>query len=232
MATVRISVLLINQVTDYIGTVQDSVFRATIEPRNPRYDRDFNDRLANTALRYLWKGNEHLKAVVPESWLLKVPRLDIRILNLDSKTLLRSGGSNADATREYQVEGPFLAPPDAENGERDGRYLEVNVPFDDAPADLVKAMKEYDTLIDAHDTKFKGANEKITAFLKSCKSVNDAIRKYPDVALYLPKNVKDKLEDTFEHKNEDKVLTQQGLSEEDRALLTSTGVVGTLYTTE
>lgn len=214
MATVRISVLLIDQVKRYIDTVQESVFIATIEPRNPCKAPDFKDRLADTALRYLWKGHEHLKALVPKSWLIETPRLDIRIA---------SG-------IEYQVEGSFTAPPDA-NG-RSGRYLEVNVPFDAVPADLVKAMKEYDTLIGAHRTKSKVVNEKIIAFLESCKSVNDAIRKYPDVAFYLPKHVKDKLEETSERKNKDKGPAQQGLSEEDRALLTSTGVVGTLYTTK
>jgi len=78
--------------------------------------------------------------------------------------------------------------------------------------------------------------EKVISFLKSCKSLNDAVKQYPDVALYLPQGVKNTLEEVSQRKVREKkeqiAAASQGLSEEDRNLLTATGVGGAIYNTK
>lgn len=216
MATVRISKDLLENVKHQIYVVAKSVHTATIESRDPLISVEFKNKVAEVALLQAWKGYEHLRTVVPVEWLKKVESLDVRI-----------GDSE-----EYKIRGSFIVPP---NTKGYGSYVDIVIPVNDAPPEIVQALRSYSKLGEDHENRFSAVEQKVISFLKSCKSVNDAVKKYPDVALYLGKGVLSKLEEVSERKAREKEEQEdapQGLSDEDRQLLTSTGVVGAIYSTK
>jgi hypothetical protein len=217
MATVRISKDLLESVKHQIDVVSNSVHTATIEPRNPLSSIEFKNKVAEAALLQAWKGYEHLRTVVPVAWLKKVESLDVRI----------------GASEEYKIPGSFIVPPTTKGY---GSYVDITIPVEDAPSEVTQALRSYSKLEEDHENKFVAVKQKVISFLKSCKSVNDAVKKYPDVALYLSKSVLSKLEEVSERKAREKEAQEedapQGLSDEDRQLLTSTGVVGAIYNTK
>lgn len=218
MATVRISAKLLADVTNKISEVSQSVHEATIEPRNPMNRTEFTDEFINVVMLHVWKGYEHLKTVVPSSWLKKTERLDVRIGN----------------SPEYKLPGSFNLPPDF-NG-YGSSYVEIRLSVKGTPFEIAQLLRDHERLEEAHKQKFLSVREKVISFLKSCKSLNDAVKQYPDVALYLPQSVKNTLEEVSQRKIREKkeqiAAAPQGLSEEDRNLLTATGVVGAIYNTK
>jgi len=218
MATVRISAKLLEDVKNKISEVSHSVHEATIEPRNPMNRTEFTDGFINVVMLHVWKGYEHLRTVVPSSWLKKTERLDVRI-----------GDSP-----EYQLRGSFKLPPDIKG--YGGSYVDIRLSVEDTPFEIAQLLRDHGRLEEAHKQKFLSVREKVISFLKSCKSLNDAVKQYPDVALYLPQGVKNTLEEVSQRKVREKkeqiAAASQGLSEEDRNLLTATGVVGAIYNTK
>ena len=215
MATVRISAKLLEEVKKKIREVSHSIHTRTIEPRDPMQKPEFKDTFAEAAMLHAWKGYEHLRTIVPSSWLKKVDRLDVRV------------GDSA----EHQLRGSFIVPPSLKG--LGGSYAELRIPEKDVPPEIAQALLGYANLVKEHEQKFSVVKEKVISFLKSCKSVNDAVKKYPDVELYLPEGIKATLKEVSERKDrekkEQKEAAPQGLSEEDRNLLTAAGVVGAIY---
>lgn len=217
MATVRISKELLSAVEKEIDRTDRSVMQATIAPRNPMLNEGNKVQLREAAMLKLWVGTEHLRTLVPKEWLVKYSRMDITLGDL----------------REVQVEGEVFCPPDSRFRGTRGSYIEVRLTVAETPAPLFQAFQEHYNLLDAHNDKFTKISKTVVGFLKSCASVNDALKKYPDIALYLPQSVKDKVAETSERKAREKREKEgvaEALSDADREMLTANGVVGAIYT--
>lgn len=217
MATVRISKELLSAVEKEIDRTARSVKEATITPRDPMLNEDNKVQLREAALLKLWVGTEHLRTLVLKEWLVRYNRMDITIGDL----------------RELQVEGEVFCPPDSRFRGMRGSYVEVHLTVEETAAPVFQAFAEYNSLRVAHISKFETVKVKVISFLKSCASVNDALKKYPDIALYLPQSVKDKVAETSERKTREKREKEESLealSDADREMLTANGVVGAIYT--
>lgn len=212
MATVRVTAKLLADVKQHIKEVAKSVHTATIAPRDPMTRPEFKDELITVAMLHAWKGYEHLRTVVPVSWLKKVERLDVRV-----------------GTPEYQIPGSFIVPPTTKGFS--GSYAEINLSEGDTPFEIAQPLQDHRNLEKEHEHKFSLVCEKVTDFLGACKSVNDALKKYPDIALYLPQEIKDSVDRVVERSNAriKDAPVDTGLTEEDRSLLTATGVVSALF---
>ena len=216
MATVRISKALLVQVETHIKGMQQSTHTATIAPHNPTLKTDFKDRLVFISMRKLWAGFEHLKDIVPASWLKDVTRLDIQVAGVP----------------EQRIDGRFFLPP---NTPRSGfGYAEVSLEEDDVLEEdvhMFTELRHFRSLEVANADKFDRAERTALNFLKSCKSVNDAIKKYPDIVLYLPQYVLKDIDKVVTRSTRESAAVHEtvALDEEERKALTATGVVGALF---
>jgi len=210
MATVRISKQLLLDVKDEINTISRNVHAATIKPLDPVSNKDMVDEVVEIAMPNIWKDCMHLKNVVPVEWLKKVAYIDIKFPDIP----------------EIRLERTCYVPPTMTGY----TYVEVALTPEQAPA-FYSSLVAYNTADDLHKHKFQGIREKVLSFLSACKSLKDALNKYPDLALYIPQKYKDQMA-VESARAERSVTTHQDeavLTEEDRDLITSTGVVGAIY---
>lgn len=214
MATVRISKMLLKEVEAHVESMREATHKATIAPQYPVDNKEFKDKVIAVCMQKVWGAHASIRDIVPKAWLRRPQRMDIKL-----------GGRS-----ELRIEGLFVVPPDAK-GYGDS-YVEVSLSDEEAEAaGILEPLRAYDELASANKAKFKEATEKVLDFLKSCKSVNDALKKYPDTALYLPQGIKDTVDRVVERNEAEEKGAQflAVLTEEDRNALTATGVVGTLF---
>jgi hypothetical protein len=214
MATVRISRMLLKEVEGHIQSMREATYKATIEPQYPAGNKEFKDKVIDAGMQKIWSTHASIRTVVPEAWLKRPHRMDITF-----------GGRG-----ELQIEGLFLVPPDSKGFSNS--YVEVSFSDEEAEAaGILGPLRAYAKLNSAHRDKFDAATEKVLNFLKSCKSVNDALKKYPDIALYLPQGIKDTVDRVVERAKagEKEAQVLDVLTEDDRNALTTTGVVGALF---
>lgn len=210
MATVRISKQLLSDVKDEILAISRNVHEATIKPLDPVSNKDMVDEVVEIAMLNIWKDFMHLKNVVPVEWLKKVSYVDIKF---------------PDAN-EIRLERTCYVPPTMSGY----TYVETTLTPEQAPA-FYSSLVAYNTADGLHRTKFKAIKEKVLSFLSTCKSLKDALNKYPDLALYIPQSYKNQM--AVETARAVRAVTthqdEAVLTEEDRELITSTGVVGAIY---
>jgi hypothetical protein len=214
MATVRISKTLLQEVKSHIRSMQEATYKATIAPQYPMEIKEFKDKVIDAGMQKIWSKHASIRTVVPEAWLRRPHRMDITL-----------GGRS-----ELQIEGLFLVPPDSKG--YGNSYVEVSLSDEEAEAaGILGPIRAYDELQSENENKFEAATEKVLNFLKSCKSVNDALKKYPDIALYLPQGIKDTVDRVVERAKagEKEAQALDVLTEDDRNALTTTGVVGALF---
>lgn len=210
MATVRISKQLLLDVKDEVSAIARNVHAATIKPINPVSNKDMVDEVVEIAMLNIWKDFMHLRNVVPREWLKKVDYVDIKFVGVD----------------EVRIERTSYVPPTMSGY----TYVETTLTPEQAPA-FYRSLVACNAAESLHKTKFKGIAEKVGSFLSTCKSLKDALNKYPDLALYIPQKYKDQMA-VESARAERSVTTHQDeavLTEEDRDLITSTGVVGAIY---
>jgi len=210
MATVRISKQLLSDVKNEILAISHNVHEATIKPLDPVSNKDMVDEVVEIAMLNIWKDFMHLKNVVPVEWLKKVSYVDIKF---------------PDAN-EIRLERTSYVPPTMSGY----TYVETTLTPEQAP-EFYRSLVTYNATESLHKTKFKAIQEKVLSFLSACKSLKDALNKYPDLALYIPQTYKDQMA-VESARAQRSVTTHQDeavLTEEDRDLITSTGVVGAIY---
>lgn len=216
MATVRISKDLLDVVRHNINVKASSVYGATVEPKNPFSIQVNMDAVVETALNKMWKGYEHLRPLVPQSWLPSYSCIDLRIAD----------------TPEFRIQKGVSAPPNNNSKGLRGSWVEVALDASEVPQDLLKSWLDFCELKEQHEIKFEKVEKAVLSFLEASKSVNDAVKKYPDIALYLPDSIKQRMSQVVGRKARDgktAAVPEVVLTEEDRALLSMTGLVGALY---
>ena len=210
MATVRISKQLLLDVKDEVSAIARTVHTATIKPINPISNKDMVDEVVEIAMLNIWKDFMHLRNVVPMGWLKKVEYVDIKFVGV----------------AEVRIERTSYVPPTMSGY----TYVETTLTPEQAPA-FYRSLVACNAAESLHNAKFKAIAEKVGSFLSTCKSLKDALNKYPDLALYIPQKYKDQMA-VESARAERSVTTHQDeavLTEEDRDLITSTGVVGAIY---
>lgn len=211
MATVRISKQLLLDVKDEINTISRNVHAATIQPLNPVSNKDMVDSVVEVAMLNIWKDFMHLRNVVPREWLKKVEYVDIKFVGMDGEVRL---------ARTSYVPPTIIG----------YTYVDTTLTPEQAP-EFYRSLVTYNATESLHKTKFKAIQEKVGSFLSTCKSLKDALNKYPDLTLYIPQEYKNQMA-VESARAERSVTTHQDeavLTEEDRDLITSTGVVGAIY---
>lgn len=174
MAFVGISSNLLSRVDNKIKNMERAELKTlgeepkvTLPPDNPNI------------LRALWGEHLHLKNLIPSTWKSEISnmRASVRIpLENDESKIY---GYNIAFT------GPNEAP--MTHGYYQVYNLDVNLPE-------LAEIHEYAAKHVDISKRWSTVSTKIAEYLKSCKSLNEAVKTWPDVALYVNKEDLDRLE--------------------------------------
>ena len=139
-------------------------------------------------LNALWQGHMQFKDTLPKEWGTYVE---------DYTVTFKVPVPEGNKERSMETTGKFPKKVFAPPGDR-GYYNRLNIKIKvDATASNVplELQQAYEFLCQLHTQNMRWAKvqEDVKKFLGACKSVNEAIKLWPDVVMYLPKDVIDKV---------------------------------------
>jgi hypothetical protein len=180
MAFVAISTRLRDDVRNQIRLKQNQELalipkpaQHLIQPDDPRVIERF------------WGEYAHLRDVVPKEWCTKVDSLQ-----LTTSYERTPGDLNSTDTMNVSVGivgGVILGAP-----KTDTYYPRIKVPSDapEVAEYVTAAQRQYEVV-----TKWNKVATDVLSFLTSCKSLNEALKLWPDVRIYIPQSYIDKAEE-------------------------------------
>ena len=229
MALVRISRDLLTAVKDTIKEFADQIRQDTVDKTNPSLAAkeyvggdifDYCDKKA-------WGEHYDLKGrLVGTRFCKQVSRYDLSIRDQQGKHRI-----------EIQVrpsEGKVNIP--SWMGSWD--YCDLSTSESDVSSlpwvsKFFADKEEYDILLAAHNTKFANIRDQVIGFLNASKSLNDAIKKYPDIKLWIPKRYIDDVERVVDRKPREQRVREEmaeAVVDLDTSLLASMGVMRAIVT--
>jgi len=185
MAYVAISQALINETEQNISRMKD---REKSQLPSPATEMkiDHNDPIAT---KIAWGEHAHLKGTLPEDWTHSVDSIHVNITYRFND--VPRDTSFAIRARDKQ----FVVPNFRSNG-----YNNANIRvFEDHPfvQQFASALVESRRTHDEINVKWAGIKEQVIKFLRSAKSLNEALKLWPALALYIS--------DTYINRVNDKV---------------------------
>lgn len=150
-----------------------------------------------------WKEHVHLKSILPDEFTQQLKELEVKFM-LDGKTQRTS--------LQFLTTGNF--PP----------KMQTYYPFEpDWEAPELSTLRTWFTSLTEMMIRWAQTEEKIVNFLKSCKSLNEAVKLWPDVALYVSDDDINRMGVKREKVKESKAL--EALKELDTDALVSNAVI-------
>lgn len=211
MALVRVSEVLVAEVGKQVDAISKKAYDLSVAPLNPTKASETMDAIYAAATKQLWSKYEHLRNIVPVEWLKDSNRVDVKI-------------TDAPSIGELMIEKRIQMPPNAQAGYG---YVEVRLKLADLPFDLMAKMAAFNTASTEHAKKFDQIKAQVVGFLENSRSLNDALKRFPDLALYIPKEFLDRVERKVARAAS--VLSEplKGI-EIDRGMIVAAGVLGAL----
>jgi hypothetical protein len=171
------------------------------------------EALCNEIKRTLWAGYEDLEAKMPAHWKSASSYVTLRVEQPGTAVLLN---------KQYQSGSYQVFPP----GVQWARTFKVDhiygAPvFDDKTA---PAFMAFVTKLLEINQKYEKISEQIQQFLDAHKTLNQALKAYPDLALYIPKEYMDRINKKVERG----AAETREIPQIDVSLITSTGVAAKL----
>lgn len=174
MAYVGISGELITNVENHISRMRNKERDAFTTP-NGQLELS---EAPQEVVALLWGEYAHLQNLLPEKWMTKNTGVDLHI----SYTLDDSPDADKYSTTfTVKYSNQLMAPPGISSYRHD-IYIPVNTCPIPQAEDFLKWAKE----MSAIEARWKKVRTQIVAFLKSCKSLNEALKLWPDVRIYIP----------------------------------------------
>lgn len=150
----------------------------------------------------LWGEYAHLQNLLPEEWMCKNTGVDLHL----NYTLDDSPDADKHSTTfTIKYSKQLMAPPNVSSY----RY-DVQVPMNTCPIPLAEDFLKWSKEMSAIESRWATVRKQIVTFLKSCKSLNEALKLWPDVRIYIP--------DEFIKRVERKVEREVALSRAASAL--------------
>lgn len=148
-------------------------------------------------VKQAWGEHLHLKTVVPETWLAKNKKLDLqfRILDDAENTMYHF---NHHATLPEAI----TLPPIYRTYYSDSR-AELKLVFyvnDPAMPENIRAKIKIVAQVKEIKARWEKVRTNVVSFLDQCKSLNEAIKLWPDLRIYIPSSYLEKLDRKPERK--------------------------------
>lgn len=213
MALVRVSIQLMADVEEGVVSFGHKIYEEQIIPicKETATGEVHGGSLAEWVETKLWEEYPHLRTLVPNDWCTNVHYVVVEFEN-----------KNFTLTVRKALGDDFRAPP---NSDRYGQRLTFDG-GDDFPwlANYRRTRAAYVKAKAEHDIKYGQLQNQIVTFLKSSKSLNDALKRYPDLRLWVPQNYLMRVDETAV--SERKLLKPVADQPEiDTNLITSLGVL-------
>jgi len=170
MAFVGISQNLVNEVRDHIRYMRDHELSASLgqEPSRITLAITGNERWF---IEKVWENKQHLISEMPASWLHKNTAVDFHFSGPDFKLQCRS-------------EKEVLLPPQYRSG-----YPDVYVHFEEGeemPTELINDHVSKAKMRTEIAERWRKVETQVREFLNNCKSLNEALKLWPDLKVYIP----------------------------------------------
>ena len=214
MAYVAISQALVSDVLITARNLTQKESYAVTRVDEPKLQGD-----EDWLIKMMWGEHLHLKAVIPPAWCRN--RSEIRI-SLNIPDIL---AETPDARTKYSIDcditKALVCPPPGADEYRSSREFLVNI--EEHPE--FAAVVEYKDTIREITTRGEKTKKQLNAFLDKCKSLNEALKIWPDLRLYVPKSYLDKVETKVERTVKEKRKPDDMLEGIDTEQLTANAVL-------
>jgi hypothetical protein len=174
MSYVGISGELINNVENHISRMRNKERDAFTTPVSMLELSEAPQEV----VELLWGEHAHLQNLLPEKWMTKNTGVDLHL----NYTLDDSPDANKYSTTftvKYSTQ--LMAPPGTS-----GYRHDISVPMNTCPISLAEDYLKWSKEMSAIEARWATVRKQIVNFLKSCKSLNEALKLWPDVRIYIP----------------------------------------------
>ena len=183
MAYVAISNGLLNDVRSQIEKMKERE-RATVKP--PANNEQFVAKDDETVMKLLWGEHLHLKDQMPEKW-----KTHTRKVTMSYRVQSEHDYNNAFFTYACNSDEGFEIPRSEQ-----ASYYGVDVKFEteEQCPPIMAASIEYTKQVTDIDSRWKKVREDVLNFLNNCKSLNEAVKLWPQFKMYVHKHYIDRME--------------------------------------
>ena len=209
MAFVGLSKKLRDEIEGRINKMEEAELRGTDEPASIEVSGT-----EEWVLRLVWGEHFHLMNVIPATWMSQADRMSVKF------TLVAE--DNTGTEKEHTVtasvhcpQGYFKTPP--------GKSYGINVHVtgkEEYLKDWVTAYRRQYSV----KQRWKLVRVQVKGFLDKCKSLNEAYKLWPQVAMYVPEHAITKLHEKVE-RNSAQSEAAEMLKTMDTEQLTSAAVI-------
>ena len=174
MAYVAISNQLMDEVRNKINRMKEADANLIQKP----IDEITYQTLPSDLEQMLWGDHYHLKNVIPDDW--KVYNKDFR-----ANTKFVHDGTEIKSIVCIKTAVGTAAPPKSSS-----YTTHFGIPADHP---LIAEVVQRDVGYYENNKKWKAIHNQIRDFLNNCKSLNEAVKLWPDVRVYIPQSYMDRM---------------------------------------
>jgi len=191
MAYVSISRDLINDIKKGMNNMCSAEAESYPEATQSVLVDSFDDRV----MELLWGEDKAIMSSIPVSFTHQVSSIRVNLI------VPNEDGTVSDSWKsrtEFYIKpnaGVFVAP----NRESNPTELTINSLAIDDP--FVKEWMDYKIIIRDINLKWDKLTRQVTTFIEGCKSLNEALKLWPDVRLYIPIKYMERIEKKVEKSN-------------------------------
>jgi hypothetical protein len=176
MAYVGISSSLIEEVKSKINKMRNTeVAQLTEPPRELTLTTTTDEHF-----KMIWGEHFHLKDIIPNDWKPSVDTLCINTKNT----------RHVIVSVRLRFASPVQLPPSISS-----YRPEIEVPSSN---ELLQERLQYSEQVSDIEARWRDIRTKVVEFLTSCKSLNEALKLWPDVQFYIPSGYMERVEKKVE----------------------------------
>lgn len=137
----------------------------------------------------LWGEHRHLEPILPDKWKVKNTSVDLRFI--------QTGENGTTLCRTYFIvryDNEVMAPPNVCS-----HRFDINLPentYSSIPE--AEAYFKYSMEQASIERRWNKVHKELAEFLTSCKSLNEALKLWPDVRIYIPTKYLERVEQKTE----------------------------------
>ena len=213
MALVKISKQLLEDAEKHVRQMDYVAAAAGHEAAAPAKNMAVVAELAELAMTEWFSKAPEIRKLVPLDWLVETNRIYIEV---------RPTGGKGGNDMRVVLEGAWRIPQFVKPSYADPTFRVSVASLTYETRDCVTSY--YERMF-AHDKKYLEVRKQVKAFLTAAVSLNDAVKRFPSIAMYIPQSYLDKLKEqkAKSSKKDDNAAAEAAL---DKTLLS---VVGALH---
>lgn len=170
---------------------------------------------------FFWQGRTDLKQHIPESWLYNQKQ--------EVAFNLTAQADPSWYSADKRVDIDFSTHPIPYHTARQHRSI-INIPPEAAKQYGLDLVPKYREDCKAIEERYKKVKKDVISFLESCKSLNEAVKLWPDIRTYIDKVYLDRLDKVTEKSETKQTNAMEVLSQIDIDAVRATAVAARLST--